>query len=240
MGLFDDYFDPQTFGSDGGGLYSRLLAVAQQQGRYQPGAGFDAPRAADSGQAPVLARTPVSLPAPRPAVLYRGPAFSSLQTPGDGQTPNIPIGNDQMPQFSGAQLSQAALPDLGYRLSAGLQSWAHTPVGNPVAALANGIAGLNSGQRTDETTVSPGSPQQRLEALKALLGEKDAMLATVDPQGAAPRVAQALMRQAATAKPPPTLARGLPGRATFPPSNVAAGPTGPGLAAVMRKRGLLK
>jgi hypothetical protein len=136
--------------------------------------------------------------------------------------------------------SPAGSPDLGNRLSAGLQNWAHTRVGNPVAALANGIAGLSSGQRTNEATVAPGSPQQRLEALKALLGEKDAMLATVDPQGAAPQVAQALMRQAASAKPPAALARGLPGRATFPPSNVATGPAGPSPDAAMRRRGLSK
>jgi hypothetical protein len=40
MGLFDGYFDPQQFG-EGGGLLGRLLALQQQQGLYNPGAGVD-------------------------------------------------------------------------------------------------------------------------------------------------------------------------------------------------------
>jgi hypothetical protein len=40
MGLFDGYFDPEQFG-EGGGLLGRLLALQQQQGQYQPSAGFD-------------------------------------------------------------------------------------------------------------------------------------------------------------------------------------------------------
>jgi hypothetical protein len=37
-------------------------------------------------------------------------------------------------------------PDLGNRLGAAFQSWAQTPVGNPFAALANGVTGFNTGQ----------------------------------------------------------------------------------------------
>lgn len=38
---------------------------------------------------------------------------------------------------------------LGDRLSAGFQSWAHTPVGSPFAGLANGLQGFTTGQRVD-------------------------------------------------------------------------------------------
>jgi hypothetical protein len=41
-------------------------------------------------------------------------------------------------------LSAPASPDIGARLSAGLQSWTQTPVGSPFAALANGITGFNN------------------------------------------------------------------------------------------------
>ena len=119
------------------------------------------------------------------------------QTPDYGQTQNIAIGDYRMPQFGRADVSQAISqpPDLGDRLSAGFQSWAHTPVGNPIAALANGIAGLGSGQRTDPSA----NPQQDLnsqyQALRSVLGDHNAMLAIVHPEVGRELIAQALGRQ---------------------------------------------
>ena len=142
MGLFDDYsdyFDPQQFA--GGGLLGRLLSLQQQQGQYQPSQGFDPP----GGQ-------PVAAPAPSqfPPAEASAPVASIPQT--SGPTAYIPIGDYLMPQFGGTARSQP--PDLGDRLSAGFQSWAHTPLGNPFAGIANGIAGFSSGQ-----AVSQPSPQ---------------------------------------------------------------------------------
>jgi hypothetical protein len=138
MGLFDSYFDPQTFSDQSGGLLGRLLSLQQEQGQYQPGPGFD--------QTPSVPQTPLTATTP-----------SLPQTPDYGQTQNIAVGGYQMPQFGRADVPQPVqqTPDLGDRLSAGLQNWAHTPVGNPMAAIANGIAGLGSGQRTDPAGVAP-------------------------------------------------------------------------------------
>jgi len=56
MGLFDGYVDPEQF-RDSGGLLGRLLSL-QQQGQYQPSAGFD--------QAPSVPQTPALQPTPWP------------------------------------------------------------------------------------------------------------------------------------------------------------------------------
>jgi hypothetical protein len=48
-------------------------------------------------------------------------------------------------------------PDLGNQLGAAFQSLAQTPVGNPFAAIANGITGFNTGQTS---VANPASPAQ--------------------------------------------------------------------------------
>jgi hypothetical protein len=142
MGLFDDYFDPQTFSGDSGGLLGRLQL---QQGQYQPGPGFDL--------TPSVPQLPLTATPSVP------------QTPDSGQTQNIAIGGYQMPQFGRADVPQPVQqpvqqpPDLGDRLNAGFQNWAHTLVGNPMAAIANGITGFGSGQRTDQAQAGAVPPQ---------------------------------------------------------------------------------
>lgn len=56
-----------------------------------------------------------------------------------------------MPSFGRADVSQPVRqpPDPGDRLNTGVRGWAHTPAGNPVAGLANGITGLSSGRLID-------------------------------------------------------------------------------------------
>jgi len=126
--------------------------------------------------------------------------------PDYGQTQNIPIGDYQMPQFGIADVSQTAQqpPDFGDRLSAGFKSWAHTPVGNPFAALANGITGLSSGQRTTD----PANPQQvlnsRYEALQPILGDHNAMLAIVHPEVGKTLITRALAGQVTQRRPATT------------------------------------
>lgn len=51
MGLFDGYDDPQQFNS-GGGLLSRLLALRQFQGQYQPDADIDQTSAVPQAASP--------------------------------------------------------------------------------------------------------------------------------------------------------------------------------------------
>lgn len=209
MGLFDSYFDPQQF-QDSGGLLGRLLSLQQQQGQYQPGAGFD-PQVAANGPSSSLPSTAVSAspPSAMPAAAATSPG---PQTPDYGQTQNIAVGNYQMPQFGRADVPQALQPsaDLGDRLSAGFQSWAHTPVGNPMAALANGIAGFGSGQRTDPAGIAQQSLQPRIDpgggaqpdlnsqyqALRSILGDHNAMLAIVHPEVGKTLITQALASQA--------------------------------------------
>jgi hypothetical protein len=190
MGLFDDYFDPQQFG-DGGGLFGRLLSLQQQQGQYQPTEGSTWPSPstqlaqASSTNGPLDAtasatpQMPASLPMPAPT--NNGQA-AVAQTPDYGPTSYIPVGNYLMPQFGSTGVPQP-MPGLGDRLSAGLQSWAHTPVGNPFAALANGLAGFNTGQHTDQRPPQQNSKSQN-EAPQPPAGVQDAMLAPINPQTA--------------------------------------------------------
>jgi hypothetical protein len=155
MGLFDDYFDPQQFQGEGG-LLGRLVSLQQQQGQYQPSQGLDA------GIQPAAAASPPQFPSAESST----PLAAASQI--SGPTSYIPVGNYLMPQFGGAGVSQPApAPDLGDRLSAGFQSWAHTPLGNPFAALANGITGFSSGQAVSQPTIQQSSssraamPQQQ-------------------------------------------------------------------------------
>jgi hypothetical protein len=176
MGLFDDYFDPQQFG-DGGGLLGRLLSLQQQQGQYQPDR--ESTGGPPDTTAPATPQTPISLPMSAPT--NNGQA-AVAQTPNDGPKSYIPIGNYLMPQFGSAGGTQPA-PDLGGRLNAGFQSWAHTPVGNPFAALANGITGFNTGQPTDERPLVQG-PRSQDETRQPPSGAQDATLALLNPRTA--------------------------------------------------------
>ena len=77
-----------------------------------------------------------------------------------------------MPQFGGAGTSQPdqPTPDLGDRLSAGFQSWAHTPLGNPFAGIANGIAGFNSGQSRQPTNAAGFAAAKRYVTTTSCFG----------------------------------------------------------------------
>ncbi|WJR76458.1 hypothetical protein [Bradyrhizobium sp. NP1] len=194
MGLFDDYFDPQQFG-EGGGLLGRLLALQQQQGQYQPSQGFgDANGEPGNGSAPnVTAMSAPAAFAPPSTPASGGQGFPAAQTPDYGQTLNIPIGNYGMPQFGRADVAQPAqqAPDLGDRVSAGFQSWAHTPVGNPFAALANGIAAFNAGQPVGGMQAFPSQNTRRLdEPPQPFAGVQDAAPTPVN----APAANRAAMR----------------------------------------------
>jgi hypothetical protein len=209
MGLFDSYFDPQQF-QDGGGLLGRLLSLRQQQNQYQPEAGSDQ-RIPSEGPSPTMPQAPVSAAMPQSTMPAPGVTPSGPPTPDYGQTQNVAIGDYQMPQFGRADVSQATqqLPDFGDRLSAGFQSWAHTPVGNPIAAFANGIAGFGSGQRTDPAGIAQQILQPRIDssgnalhdlhsryqALRPILGDHNAMLAIVNPEVGKTLITQALSGQ---------------------------------------------
>ncbi|MBR0756608.1 hypothetical protein JQ604_30900 [Bradyrhizobium jicamae] len=146
MGLFDNSFDfdPAQF-AVGGGLLGRLEAM-QPFNQFLPGDGFPSPPVSPNTPAAVAVSGGPTGPAPQK------PVQSPLLTPDYGQIAPMPIGDYLMPRFGRAE-QPALAPDFATRLSAGFQSWAHTPVGNPFAGLANGIAGFNSGRRV----VDPGA-----------------------------------------------------------------------------------
>ncbi len=152
MGLLDSYFDPDQF-NPSGGLIGRLQSLQQQQGQYQPAQGFDE----SGGQSAQGGSSSASGNAALPA----GPG---------GPTGFMKIGDYQMPQFGSTDVSQIVqpiqpTPGLGDRLTAGSQSWAHTPLENPFAALANGIKAFGAGQPTEANGLVPSRPQMPAQAL---------------------------------------------------------------------------
>jgi hypothetical protein len=171
MALFDGDFDPQQF-EGSGGLLDRLLALQQQQAPYQPPQGFAVASDQTLGggsinqpASPVLppqSGTTAMTPLPSSGVPNwpsTGQPAPASPTSDYGPSAYIRVGNYLMPQFGPIDAPQTTQPshDLGDRLWAGFQSWAHTPVGNPFAALANGIAGFKSGQNIEPAAV----PQTR-------------------------------------------------------------------------------
>jgi hypothetical protein len=143
MGLFDDFFDPDQF-QDSGGLPGRLLSLHPELDPSQPSDGIDTQSPSDIGD-----RLSAGLQnwAQTPA----GNPFAALANGITGFNGAQPA-NTADPSFIGPPPPvPAQTPDLGDRLGAAFQSWAHTQVGNPFAALANGITGFNTGQ----TSIAP-------------------------------------------------------------------------------------
>src|SRR5579872_1198578 len=113
MGLLDDFFDPDQF-KDSGGLLGRLSSLPQ---------GLFASSQGDVSQTPVDTAS-----AAAPALDLTQNASAS--------------GNALTPASADANVSQTPPSfDFGAHLNVGFQKWAQTPVGNPFAALANGIGG---------------------------------------------------------------------------------------------------
>lgn len=138
MGLLDDHlsFDPSLFQA-GGGLYGRLASLQPQLSFDQPAQGSPFP--------PVPAGVSPSAPGNSSgAVPQNGAVTSEPSQPASGY---MRIGDYWMPQFGYPEpASPPAAPTFGDRLSAGFQSWARTPLGNPFAGLANGISGFSAGR----------------------------------------------------------------------------------------------
>ncbi|MGY4159044.1 hypothetical protein ACVINW_004886 [Bradyrhizobium sp. USDA 4461] len=156
MGLFDDYlkFDPAQFEA-GGGLYGRLASLQPQLSFDQPTQGSPFPSV--SGATALTPPASKRDAAPTDGASAPGaPQMPSSWPSDDEQTLNMRIGDYWMPQFGRAEPpAPAVAPTFGDRLNAGFQSWAHTPLGNPFAGLANGITGFSTGQRSIERTGQP-------------------------------------------------------------------------------------
>lgn len=171
MGWFDDHIDvdPAQFMA-GGGLYGRLDSLLPQQGFYQPTPGSPFPSVSgNASSSPPMSGLSVSPQGSATGSAAPWPVSSLPRD--DGQTLNMRIGDYWMPQFGRAETPPpVAAPTFADRLSAGLQSWAHTPLGNPVAALANGVAGFNAGRRSIDQTDRPASVDREGQNGGATLG----------------------------------------------------------------------
>lgn len=188
MPLFNGYFDPNSYAGTSG-LFGRLLAGANFQ--LPASQGFDPARqdVADYGQTSNI-----------PIGNYLMPAFG---TPDPAQLPTnaqpaagqLPMGQGvQMPAQSPSFLQSAGGNDIGGHLMAGLQNFANS--GGILPAIANGISGLVTGQRTDEAGLRQQSLRAQYAALVPLLGPQKAMLAVVSPEAAKTLIPQALSNKA--------------------------------------------
>ena len=135
VGLLDSLFNPSLYGGQNGGLLDFLRNSQMQQNNYQPSGGF--------------------------APVEQGPQSAQPIMVGDNQMPRIgdaarfdPSVMNSMAQMQPSPPQQAQLapqqqPDIGFgdRLGAGLMNFANA--GGLLPALAGGIDGLMTGQRSD-------------------------------------------------------------------------------------------
>lgn len=99
------------------------------------------------------------------------------------------------PQIYQASQASPQNPDFGDRLSAGFQSWAHTPVGSPFAGLANGIQGFASGQRVDPEGIAQLNRERSDNLTAKLLKARGASQDEVDAAIANPSLMKPLFEQ---------------------------------------------
>lgn len=186
MGLLDNllYSTNASFGGQNAGLLDMLNTFQMQNSQYQPSTGF---------QPIVGANQPSPLDtAQYPAGPIGAPSSAMAQAP-QGQNP-IAVGDYQMPRIGDPQqfasdpaaLPQNAQPTQGQiapqqslqapqitaptpgvsdRLIAGLQGFANAK--GLLPALANGISGIATGQRSDPVGIAQQSANMTARALLA-------------------------------------------------------------------------
>lgn len=186
MGLFDGY---QFSDSPQGGLIDRLLAQLGAQGQYQPSQGFS-PMDANASIQPQQQNAPIAVGSdymmPRIGSGFQQNVQPSAVPPQNYTAQPAPPQQQQQAMPAFLQQPQSS------PLATSFQSWANTPVGNPMAALANGIASLSSGRRTDPTGQAQQNAQDQFRALVPILGEQKATLAILNPEYGKTMVEQAL------------------------------------------------
>lgn len=179
MGLLDNLMlsSNANYGGQNAGLLDMLRTFQMQQSQYQPSAGFAAepnqPSPLDTAQYPA---GPIGAPSNALAQTSQNPiAVGDYQMPriGDPQqfTPD-PAALPQNAQPTQGQLQPqpmqvpplvAPSPGIGDRLMAGLQGFAHA--GGLLPALADGITGLATGQRSDKLGMAQQSANLTARAL---------------------------------------------------------------------------
>jgi hypothetical protein len=175
MGLFDSYYDPNSYGSADGGLIDRLISQLQTQGQYQPAAaGFApapeqaAPIAVGNYQMPRVGTEAAFTPDPA--------AIPQNAQPAQGQMPPQMMQTQQPPLPSILQQPGNGLLD---HLNAGFQNFAN---GNGlISGLINGATGFATGQRLDPMSQHQEILRSQYQSLIPILGEAKARLAVLNP-----------------------------------------------------------
>jgi hypothetical protein len=130
-GLLDSLFNPSLYGGQNGGLLDFLQSTQMQQNNYKPSDGF-APATPSQAQPIMIGST--QMPRMGDSVQF------------DPAQVNIPQ-NAQPTQGQMPVMPQQSSPDLSDRIGAGLMNFANA--GGILPALAGGVSGLMTGQRTD-------------------------------------------------------------------------------------------
>ena len=134
-GLLDSLFNPSLYGGQNGGLLDFLRNTQTQQNNYQPSEGFTpAPAQPAPSQAQPIMIGSTQMPRIGDAAQFDPAQVNIPQNaqPTSGQMPVAP---------------QQAGPDFSERIGAGLMNFANA--GGILPALAGGVSGLITGQRTD-------------------------------------------------------------------------------------------
>lgn len=207
MGLLDSLFDSNSYGGQGGGLLDMLKNMQTQQ-QYQPSAGFAPQEPQGSGRtfdnalfSPSAYAPTTPQASPIDVGGYQMPriGLQASFTPDPAALPanaqpaqgaGLPMQAPQqqtLPTFMGGPQPQMGLGD---RLSAGLQNFAGAD--GLLPALAGGIGGLISGNRTDKAGMAQQNLKAQYDALVPTLGPQKAMLAVMNPEAGKTLLQEAL------------------------------------------------
>jgi hypothetical protein len=127
---------------------------------------------------------------PDPAAIP--PAAQAAQGNGSPTPPSAPAAAAANPQQTLPTFMGGPQPTSGFgdRLNAGLQNFANA--GGPLQALAGGLSGLVSGNRTDPLGMQQQNLKAQYDALVPTLGPQKAMLAVMNPEAAKTLISEAL------------------------------------------------
>lgn len=204
MGLLDSIFDSSTYGGQSGGLLDMLKNAQMQNNQYQPSAGFggassDPAQAQYPGQTGTMAVGNYQMPQIGGGFAPQTDGANLPQNAQSAQGYAVP-GAPQAPQQAQQQtlpsfLGGGAQPGAGFgdRLSAGLNNFAGA--GGLLPALAGGINGLMTGNRTDPQGMAQQNLKAQYDALLPTLGPQKAMLAVMNPEAGKILLAQALEKK---------------------------------------------
>jgi len=178
MGLLDSLFQPSTYGGQGG-LLDRLLPSL---GSYQS-AGFQQQQPDQSAQAAPMAIGGYQMPRignPDQFVPQQAMTPPTAQ-PTQGALPQQP--QQPLPPALGGN-------SFGGNFGAGLQNFVNA--GGPLQALAGGITGLITGQRTDPQGMQQQNLKAQYDSLVPVLGPQKALLAVMNPEAGKTLLTEAL------------------------------------------------